>query len=297
MKLILGFLAATGLVLASAAQAQVLPPMRGDVRVSDFEEPGPYGSMPPPRIYVPGSSYGSGARYSDGYAPSVLPPHEIYAVIREAGFSPLGAPQQRGLVYTLAAVDRRGEDGRMVIDARTGRILRFMPAYQMGDRMNQEVVARYGPQAALPELPQYRRPPFDPKAAGAAGNQPPAAATAPKQKIANQTATVPLPKAPPAKAVATPAKPVAVEKPPVIDKPIAEKPAEPVAAPAPAPVQQSAVTETKPAEVKAPEPVVATPAPAEKAETPPTVAPPATEAKPETPAPAGDKPAVVQGLE
>jgi hypothetical protein len=287
MKFVVGCLAATGLMLASAAQAQVLPPMRGDVRVSDVEEPGPYGSMPPPRIYVPGPGYG------DGYAPSVLPPHEIYAVIREAGFSPLGAPQQRGLVYTIAAVDRRGEDGRMVIDARTGRILRFMPAYQMGDRMNQEVVARYGPEAAMPELPQYRRPPFDPKAAN---NAPPAAApaSAPKQKVASQTATVPLPKAPPAKAVATPAKPVTVEKPPVMDKPIAEKPAEPVVTPAPEPVKQSAVTETKPEEVKAPEaPAVVPAAPAAAPEAPP----PVIEAKPETPAPVGDKPAVVQGLE
>lgn len=292
MKFVVGCLAATGLILASAAQAQVLPPMRGDVRVSDFEEPGPYGSMPPPRIYVPGP------RYGDGYAPSVLPPHEIYAVIREAGFSPLGAPQQRGLVYTVAAIDRRGEDGRMVIDARTGRILRFMPAYQMGDRMNQEVVSRYGPPAAMPELPQYRRPPFDPKAANAAGATLPAAAPAPanKQKVASQTATVPLPKAPPAKAVATPAKPVAIEKPPVMDKPIAEKPAEPVATPAPEPVQQSAVTETKPAEVTAPEAPAATP-PAEKTETPPTVAPPVVEAKPETSTPTDDKPAVVKGLE
>lgn len=286
MKFTVGCLTAAGLMLATAAQAQVLPPMRGDVRVSDFEEPGPYAAMPPPRIYVPGP------RYGDGYAPAVLPPQEIYAILREAGFSPLGAPQQRGLFYTIAAVDRRGEDGRMVIDARSGRILRFMPAYQMGDRMNQEVVARYGQEAALPELPQYRRPPFDPKAAAV-----PSAAPAPKQKVASQTATVPLPKAPPAKAVATPAKPVAVEKPPVMGKPIAEKPPEPAATPAPAPVQQSAVTETKPAEVKAPEAPAATPAPADKAETPPTVAPPATEAKPETPAPTGDKPAVVQGLE
>ncbi|QUS41708.1 hypothetical protein RPMA_24785 [Tardiphaga alba] len=284
MKFIVGCLAATGLALASAAQAQVLPPMRGDVRVSDFEEPGPYAAMPP-RIYVPGP------RYGDGYAPSVLPPHEIYAVIREAGFSPLGAPQQRGLVYTVAAVDRRGEDGRMVIDARTGRILRFMPAYQMGDRMNEEVVSRYGPQAALPELPQYRRPPFDPKTANA-----PAAAPAPKQKVASQTATVPLPKAPPVKAVATPAKPVVVEKPPVIDKPIAEKPAEPAATPAPAPVQQSAVTEPKPAEAAAPEAAPVAPA-AETKETPPIATSPVVEAKPETPAATEEKPAVVKGLE
>jgi hypothetical protein len=299
MKFTVGCLTAAGLILATAAQAQVLPPMRGDaVVVSDVEAPGPYAAMPPPRIHVPGPSYGPGPRYGVGYAPAVLPPHEIYAILREAGFSPLGAPQQRGLVYTVAAIDRRGEDGRMVIDARSGRILRFMPAYQMGDRMNEGVVARYGPQAALPELPQYRRPPFDANAARTAGNAPSAAAPAPKQKVASRTATVPLPKQPPARAVATPAKPVAVEKPPVIDKPIAEKPAEPAATPTPAPVQQSAVTESKPAEVKAPEAAPAVPTPAaEKPETPPTVAPPATEAKPETPAATGDKTPAVQGLE
>ncbi len=293
MKFTVGCVTAFGLVLATAAQAQILPPMRGDaVVVSDFEEPGPYAAMPPPRVYAPGP------RHGEGYVPSVLPPHEIYAIIREAGFSPLGAPQQRGLVYTVAAIDRRGEDGRMVIDARSGRILRFMPAYQMGNRMNEEVVARYGPQAALPELPQYRRPPFDANAAKSAGGAPPAVTPPPKQKVASRTATVPLPKQPPARVVATPAKPVAVEKPPVIDKPIAEKPAEPVTTPAPAPVQQSAVTEPKPAEAKAPETTSAAPTPvAEKPEAPPTVASPATEAKPETPAATGDKPPVVQGLE
>lgn len=299
MKFTVGCLTAFGLVLATAAQAQVLPPMRGNTgMVSDFEEPGPYAAMPPPRVYAPGPSYGAGPRYGEGYVPSVLLPHEIYAIVREAGFSPLGAPQQRGLVYTMAAIDRRGEDGRMVIDARTGRILRFMSAYQMGGRMNEEVVARYGPQAPLPELPQYRRPPFDPNTAKTVGNAPSAATPAPKQKVASRTATVPLPKQPPARAVATPAKPVAVEKPPVIDKPTAEKSVEPAATPAPAPVQQSAVTEPKPAEVKASETTTASPTPAaEKTETPPTVAPPATEAKPETPAPTGDKPPVVQGLE
>ncbi len=305
MRLFTGCVLASLALGAAAADAQVLGPSR----VSDFSGPyseapyrgGPYYAPPPAAVEAPGPRYGYGQRYDQGfsYEPAgLLPPHEVYAIIREAGFSPLGAPQQRGLVYTMAAIDRGGEDGRMVIDARTGRILRFMPAYQMGGRMNEEVVARYGPQAPLPELPQYRRPPFDPNTAKTVGNAPSAATPAPKQKVASRTATVPLPKQPPARAVATPAKPVAVEKPPVIDKPTAEKPVEPAATPAPAPVQQSAVTEPKPAEVKAPETTTAAPTPAaEKTETPPTVAPPATEAKPETPAPTGDKPPVVQGLE
>ena len=69
---------------------------------------------------------------SAAYGPALLPPQEVYTVLRENGFSPLGVPQQRGFVYTIAVIDRGGEDGRLVIDARNGRIVRFMPAYRMG---------------------------------------------------------------------------------------------------------------------------------------------------------------------
>ena len=65
--------------------------------------------------------------------PTLLPPQEVYTVVRDSGFSPLGIPQLRGLVYTISVIDRGGDDGRLVIDARTGRIIRFMPAYRMGD--------------------------------------------------------------------------------------------------------------------------------------------------------------------
>ena len=64
-------------------------------------------------------------------APALLPAHEVYNIIREAGFSPLGIPRQRGYVYTIAVIDRGGEDGRLVIDARNGQIIRFTPAWRM----------------------------------------------------------------------------------------------------------------------------------------------------------------------
>ena len=100
--------------------------------VSDFE--GPYAAMP---------EAGPGWRYG----PGLLPPREVYTVLRDNGFSPLGIPHQRGFVYTIAAIDRGGEDGRLVIDARDGRILRFMPAYRMGDNFGDEA---YAPGAPLP---------------------------------------------------------------------------------------------------------------------------------------------------
>ena len=88
--------------------------------VSDFS--GPYAAMPP-EAPVP------------GYGPTLLPPREVYTVVRESGFSPLGIPRQRGMFYVISVIDRRGDDGRLVIDARTGQIVRFVPAYRMGDNL------------------------------------------------------------------------------------------------------------------------------------------------------------------
>jgi hypothetical protein len=268
------------LLASGAVQAQALPPMRGDVaavaQVSDVG--GPYAAMPPAEYAEP-RPYGVLRR---SYDLAVLPLREVYSILREAGFSALGMPQQRGLVYTVSAIDLDGEDGRLVIDARTGRILRFIPAYRMGDRMSEEIDTRYGPQGAVPTLPQYRRPPFT------------AGTATPAPKVASRATTVPLPKRPPVRAVAAPAKPVA----PAETKPVAVKP--PETPPAAAPVQQSAVTEQKPAETKAPETTGAAPAapavPEKKDAAAPTVAPPATEAKPATP-PAAETPPPAQGLE
>lgn len=141
MKLFTGWAVSAALVLATgAAQAQLLAPYTA---VSDFG--GPYAAMPP----------GPGPRY--GYGPTLLPPTEVYTVVREAGFSPLGIPQQRGLVYTISVIDRGGDDGRLIIDARTGRIIRFMPAHRMGDDLNEDMSSTYGPVGPLPPVPQQMR--------------------------------------------------------------------------------------------------------------------------------------------
>jgi hypothetical protein len=151
MKLFTGWMLAAALALgATAADAQML----GLSRVSDFGGPyvdvpyrgGPYYAPPPQEMPAPPPRYG----YGDGYAPSALvPPHEVYNIIREAGFSPLGVPRQRGFVYTIAVIDRGGEDGRLVIDARNGRILRFVPAWQ-GGGYEGAWNSSYGPPGPLP---------------------------------------------------------------------------------------------------------------------------------------------------
>src|ERR1700733_780444 len=130
MKLFRGWVISAGLVLTAAtAHAQgVSPSGTGGsyTAVSDID--GPYAAMPP-EAAAPGY----------GYGPTLLPPREVYTVLRDNGFSPLGAPQQRGMFYVISVVDRGGDDGRLVIDARNGRIVRFAPAYRTGYNSNQEV--------------------------------------------------------------------------------------------------------------------------------------------------------------
>jgi hypothetical protein len=121
-------------------------------------------------------------------------------------------------------IDRRGDDGRLVIDARDGRIIRFLPAadaYGMAPAYEEPAVAPYGPQTALPPPTMVRSGP----------PRPPAAIP----HVASRK--VPLPKAAPSRGET----PVA-----------AAKPAEPVTqqqAPAPqAPAQQTAAVQAKPVE-------------------------------------------------
>jgi hypothetical protein len=187
MKLFFGLAVSAGVVVAAGcANAQTVAPSEGGrarfQATSDFQDPnfqdpnfqdpnfhGPHGPPPmppgpPPRRYgyrpVPddegyGPQYGRGPQY--GYGPDLMPLPEVYAVLRENGFSPLGIPRQRGFVYVIAALDRTGQDGRLVIDGRSGQIIRFMPAYRWGfgyERMRYQPgppPPPYGERAALPE--------------------------------------------------------------------------------------------------------------------------------------------------
>jgi hypothetical protein len=180
MKLLMGWAASAGLIFAAAAaNAQVLAPYeieRSPIALaSDVGGPGPYAAMPP-EAPPPAPRYG----------PALLPPMEVYTIVRESGFSPLGIPQQRGLVYTISVINRDGDDGKLVIDARSGRIIRFMPAYRMGDNFNDDLNVAYGPVGPLP-------PPTNSNARRAP--RPPL----PVPHVASRSA-VPLPKAPPAAA-------------------------------------------------------------------------------------------------
>jgi len=232
MKFFTGWFLAAGMALATtAAQAQIPAPYEAGrspyYSVSDIGGPlgGPY--APPPQY--PGPRYGQG--------PMLLPPTEVYTVLRESGFSPLGVPQQRGFVYTISVIDRGGDDGRLIIDARSGRIIRFIPAHRIGEQFNDDLTMNYGPPGPLPPTTHVRGAPRPPK---------------PVPHVASRT--VPVPKANP---LAAAAKPAAAPEPAA--KPVVA--AEPAAAAKPAPVepvQQSAAAQPKSAEAQTPPAAVTT---------------------------------------
>ena len=180
MKLFTGWIMSAGLVLAAtSANAQMVAPTEaGNARYQAASDVGgPYAAMPPDAP-------------APGYGPRLLPGTEVYTVVRENGFSPLGIPQQHGYFYTIAVIDRGGEDGRLVIDARDGRIVRFVPAYRVGSNYDEAVPPAY-PAAAgpLPPINQARGVP-----------RPPASVP----HVASRTPPVPLPKAMPPRAAEPP---------------------------------------------------------------------------------------------
>lgn len=242
--------------------------------VSDFD--GPYSELPPPPPaaipappprygYGPGPDYGyrdygyRDDRYvpersyrpepyrpdypSDyGYAPAFVPMHEVYAILRDNGFSPLGAPRQRGNVYVIAALDRRGDDGKVVIDAHSGRIIRFVPAPQWGDDYEQ---MRYeqAPRSGIDHLP----PPVVIKAEPNLAAPSPASPAAPR--VASRAVPVPAPKtvAPVTRPAAPLQQSAAVQTKPVESRPAATQPA---------PQTTAAVAQPQPAVTQKPAPQI-----------------------------------------
>ncbi len=147
-----------GLVLA-AASAQAQSPSGSPRYTATSDIGGPYAEMPP------GESQGYGPDGYDpngdapgGYGPRLLPVRGVYTVLRDHGFSPLGNPRQSGFFYTISVTNRRGDDGRLVIDARNGRIVRFVPAYHFGLGYGGGPDVAYGPPGRVPPMGGAPRP-------------------------------------------------------------------------------------------------------------------------------------------
>lgn len=83
------------------------------------------------------------------YVADALPPFEVMAIVRSAGMDPLHRPVWKGGYYVLRAVNPYGEEVRVIIDAREGRIVSIRPS---GSQPLD--VARPGPRGAYP-VPDY----------------------------------------------------------------------------------------------------------------------------------------------
>jgi len=76
----------------------------------------------------------------------ILPPYEVAAIVRSTGLEPLGRPVRQGQAYAVRAIDEAGEEVRVIVDARIGRIVKVIPLME--------------PRYAMPLLrPPYGRPP------------------------------------------------------------------------------------------------------------------------------------------
>ncbi|CAN5213373.1 hypothetical protein BH10PSE10_BH10PSE10_17760 [soil metagenome] len=166
-----GAILAASMAVVSPARAVDDLPVVNDIRIpiprvleDDGIPPPPLGYYDRPYsqqpVYRPGP-YGQGpyaaipsARYTRPGLDSrpVIPPVQVVAVLRSSGYSPLGQITQRGWIYTVAALDPDGEDGRLIIDARTGRIMRFIPAMEVDARLSDRMAMAYGPPGPPPVI-------------------------------------------------------------------------------------------------------------------------------------------------
>ncbi len=210
-------LAAAGLFAGVAVQAQVA--IAADEIVGPAYEEEIYADPPPAVVYREEESYPVPVRRPPPVEVAVLAPREVLAGVRERGYEPTGALRRRGWVYSVSVLDPNGEDGRAVVDARTGRVMRFVPAYAMSPRMSDEIGVRYGRFGQpIEDLRYAPRPPAGVPHGAWRGARPHLASRTPS--------AVPLPRP---RHAAKPAATKAADKPPVDqatpDKAIAGKPA------------------------------------------------------------------------
>lgn len=89
-------------------------PVAAPAQVSGADAARPYGAGPPP-------SYATGPN-ATGFAGTV-PPEQVLANVRAAGWQPLSRPVLRGPVYYMRVANRRNFELRVAVDARSGRIV------------------------------------------------------------------------------------------------------------------------------------------------------------------------------
>jgi hypothetical protein len=185
--------------------------------------------------------YGSQAHYYGGRAvpppgpaplDGALPSYEVAAILRSGGYLPLGGPIRRGNFYVVAASHQSGDEGRVVIDCYTGRIVRFIPASDVNraSRGGDDMVLVYqGPTFPPPDGARPLPPPPPAIAARPVGPLFPAVRGAPPRPpaaVPNVASRSPSsgPATPKPRPQVAPTKPDTAQAPPV-PAPVGTKPA------------------------------------------------------------------------
>jgi hypothetical protein len=148
-----------------------------------------------------GGPAGAQALFPYGGYSSALPPHEVMAIVRSSGLEPVGRPQRQGQTYGIRAVNRSGQEVRVIVDARMGRILKVVPlppdaAAAPLDRPPGTVVPDgYGPNSRLGAVPPPPLP-YGPAVTGpgAEPDGPPSSGATRSPKIGAAPAPRPKPK-------------------------------------------------------------------------------------------------------
>lgn len=89
--------------------------------------------------------------------PTWVPPREVVRMLRSVGYDVLSRPRLRGPIFSVIVVSPRGEDGRIFVDARDGRLLRFVAGYALTGRTEEEIGLAYNPPGP-PPVSQPRKP-------------------------------------------------------------------------------------------------------------------------------------------
>jgi len=101
----------------------------------------------------------SGEALAQGPWMGALPPYEIATIVRSTGLSPLERPFRRGPTYVVHAIDQRGDEMRVVLDARHGDILSVTPISTISRLGPAPGGYPYGPPPRVgggaPPLPEY----------------------------------------------------------------------------------------------------------------------------------------------
>ncbi|MGE3150225.1 MAG: hypothetical protein AB7K04_14270 [Pseudorhodoplanes sp.] len=122
----------------------------------------------------------------------LLPPYEAHAIVRSMGLRVITAPVRQGSTYVLRAVDRYGEERRVVLDARYGDVLSAVPVVRLPGNAypGARVVRLPRPQMEHDEERDAALPPANPPpviSAPRSANANPAAPPVPRPRPAGET--------------------------------------------------------------------------------------------------------------